>query len=181
MKRTSGIPKGNGTTTERPESRRESGSEVDPKSFPRPGSTSTVSANPVTLAIQRNYDEMREATLTARRSLDQFFNAFHHPQPNQTNFRVKVFFTHRHQVKHVWMADLDFSSATFAGTLIDDPSSPDVSSGQRRSFTRDRITDWMYIEDGKTVGAFTTEVLRKRQRAQKLSGLRRILGLKQIS
>lgn len=131
---------------------------------------------PAVVPVRRSNDAMRVAMDAAQASLDQFLAIVGDPRPNQQKFLVRIFFVHQDQVEHIWMENLDMSSSPFSGALANDPRLPGLAFGQRKTFVKDRITDWMYFEDGKMVGGYTTKVLLKDQKAQRLAGIRRLFG-----
>lgn len=65
--------------------------------------------------------------------------------------------------EHMWVQDVEYDGKMITGTLVDTPVHvQSVKSGQEVSFPLTRLSDWLYVEDGKAVGAFTVKVLRKR-------------------
>jgi len=106
--------------------------------------------------------EMLAAINKARSTIKQFFDAFAHPQPGQKAFLVKVAFTEDGDVEHIWLADLDFSAAKPKGVIANEPQLKKLRFKQTVQFDPAHISDWMYIDHGKVVGAYTTRVLRQR-------------------
>jgi len=102
---------------------------------------------------------MLEAINMARQSLKQFLETFFAPKPNQKSFLLKVAFNDQDQTEHIWLADLDLVSSPPTGVVANEPSISTVEFMQRVSFAAGEITDWMYYEDDRLVGGFTTKVL----------------------
>ena len=106
--------------------------------------------------------QMLEAIQKVRASLGLFLKAFAAPTAGQSSFRVKVAFLKDGTVEHIWLANLDLSSAKPTGTIANAPQRADLRLEQRVEIDLNYLSDWMYVEDGKLVGGFTTRLLRKR-------------------
>lgn len=104
-------------------------------------------------------EEMNDAIDRARSSIGKFFDAFENPKPNQTAFLIKAKFEDGETSEHIWLADLDFKTSPATGIVANEPGIKSLSYMERVKFLPDQITDWMYMEDGRLVGGFTTKVL----------------------
>jgi uncharacterized protein YegJ (DUF2314 family) len=98
--------------------------------------------------------------LAARR----FFDALASPaaEGRTTSFLLKVAFSEGGEVEHIWLADLDFSSPQPTGVVANEPTLRGMRFMERVGFELARVTDWMYVEDGRLVGGYTTRLLRDR-------------------
>ncbi len=101
---------------------------------------------------------MHFAIQEARRTLPQFFEQYANPTPLQEFFLVKVQFEIAGQSEHVWIANIDASEFPPTGTVANETSLPGLKFMETVSFSPERITDWMIIEDGHMVGGFTNQV-----------------------
>src|SRR5262249_37621504 len=110
--------------------------------------------------------EMVAAIKKARETLPMFFNALAHPKPSQKSFLLKVVFRQRAEVEHIGLPDLVLSGKKANGVVADEPGTRGLRFMQRVSFDPADITDWMFIEDGKLVGGYTTRLLRERMSAE---------------
>jgi len=115
-----------------------------------------------TIPVRADDPEMASAISTARQSVGQFIDALAHPKPGQRAFLLKIAFSKGSAVEHLWIADLDFHGETPMGTVADTPSKVDLKYMQRIPIDVSKLSDWMYLENGKLVGGFTTRLLRKR-------------------
>jgi uncharacterized protein YegJ (DUF2314 family) len=108
-------------------------------------------------------DEMAEAIEQARASFGDFLKAFREPKPNQTGFHVKARFDEGEGegAEHLWLADISFKEKIATGVVMNEPRIESVHYLERVPFLPDQISDWMYMEDGKMIGGFTTKVLLK--------------------
>lgn len=116
----------------------------------------------LTMDVRSEDSEMNGAIAQARATLNQFLDAFESPQPNQQHFLVKARFQEGASAEHIWLADLDFSTYPATGTVANEPDLTWLKYLERASFTPDQVTDWMYEEDGRLVGGFTTRLLQRR-------------------
>jgi uncharacterized protein YegJ (DUF2314 family) len=108
---------------------------------------------------------MSTAIQQARESLDQFLNAFASPLPNQSNFHLRVRVTGRgpsgeSTAEHLWLTLLDLSTNPPTGAIASEPYLPGFTYLQRVPFLLQQVSDWLYVESGRAVGAYTVRVLR---------------------
>jgi uncharacterized protein YegJ (DUF2314 family) len=61
----------------------------------------------------------------------------------------------------MWLAPVSFTGAQFVGTVNNEPEKvKNVKNGQRVSVEPTKISDWMFVDNGKLVGGYTLRVLR---------------------
>ncbi|MBL9149475.1 MAG: DUF2314 domain-containing protein [Phycisphaerae bacterium] len=109
---------------------------------------------------------MNAAIAEAKRTLPTFLRAWERPKPNQESFLLKVeFFGDDDEAtpEHIWIADLAYEGDDLVGTVANEPQTPGLSYLQRVTIEDlECVTDWMYIENGRLVGGFTTRAIRNR-------------------
>jgi uncharacterized protein YegJ (DUF2314 family) len=111
--------------------------------------------------------EMNAAISATQASMTNFMAVFRHPQTNQQYFLIKAKFTAGDVVEHIWVADLRYDGSVFHGVIANDPESiPGLRFKQPVEIQLEQISDWMFVQDGKLVGGYTSRVLRKRMTAQ---------------
>jgi len=121
-----------------------------------------------------NNDTMNDAISEARASISQFLDAFKSPKPNQTHFYIKARFDDENGgAEHIWLADLDFKTKPATGVISNEPAIRTLSYLERVPFLPDQISDWMYYENGRLVGGYTTKLLLRAK--SKEGGLRNLL------
>ena len=99
----------------------------------------------------------------AKETLGEFLDALSQPRPGQTGFLLKVAFDTGDQVEHVWVAEVEVLSARIlCGVIANQPRSPKLRFKQRVDFEPNRITDWMFVDNGLLVGGYTTRLIRRR-------------------
>ena len=117
--------------------------------------------------VEAEDSEMNAAISAAQASITNFMAVFRHPQTNQQYFLVKGRFTAGHVVEHIWVADLSYDGSVFHGVIANEPESiPGLRFKQPVELQPGQISDWMFVQDGKLVGGYTSRVLRARMTAQ---------------
>lgn len=115
-----------------------------------------------TTGVASDDPEMVRAIAMARSTIKQFLDAFAKPTRGQTAFLLKVPFTRGDRVEHIWLADLDFSGRRARGVIANEPEIDGLHFKQLVEFDLASVTDWMYIDNGRLVGGYTTRFLRQR-------------------
>ena len=63
-------------------------------------------------------------------------------------------------VEHMFLSDLEFRGEGLVGTLTSEPVNVrDVKAGDEIEIDPKRVTDWMYVVDGRGTGGFTFKVM----------------------
>jgi uncharacterized protein YegJ (DUF2314 family) len=108
--------------------------------------------------------EMTAAIDEAKRTLDEFMRAYLEPGANQRGFLLKVFFDDEdeEQSEHIWVADVEETGTGFRGVIANEPVMLSLRFQQPVEFEAARITDWMFIDNGRLVGGYTTRLIRQR-------------------
>jgi uncharacterized protein YegJ (DUF2314 family) len=106
--------------------------------------------------VPNDDDVMRQATESARKTVNQFIAAVKNPRPGQTDFEVLKPCVEGVEVEHIWLSDVKVVGNRFQGTVDNTPrKAKRLHAGQVCSANPDEITDWLFIENGKLVGGFT--------------------------
>lgn len=118
-----------------------------------------VAKDPVILVEDEN-KAMQQAIKNARNSLDYFLKLAATPAAGSSTYSLKVAIRDGEHVEHMWLTPFKQQDGKFVGMVNNDPRYvKNVKLGQPHSFTRDKISDWMYRKDGKLHGGFTTRAL----------------------
>jgi uncharacterized protein YegJ (DUF2314 family) len=124
------------------------------------GSGKKASADKVTY-VDSNDPKMNAAIEKARASVNTFTQALKSPKPGQSAFSVKMPFTDGKHTEHMWLTSVTFDGQKFHGTVNNDPEMvSNVKIGAKVSIESSKISDWMFVENGKLVGGYTLRVLR---------------------
>lgn len=115
--------------------------------------------------------EMNAAMQKARDTLPEFEKRLTQPPAAQQHIGLKGRFEENGEVEHMWINDVEITPEGYRGTLGNAPVHiKAIGVGSAVTISRSQVSDWMAIDDGKLVGAFTLRVQRDRmtpeQRAQ---------------
>ena len=81
--------------------------------------------------------------------------------------RDKQYIVDGDKVEHVWIRGVTFDGKNFHGKVDNEPVDvSNVHDGQRVTVAPQDIDDWMFLKDGKLIGAYTTRVLCARMTPQ---------------
>ena len=117
--------------------------------------------------------EMRAAIKQAQDTFPQFVSEiekeYRRAIPALQLILVKAYFTDDDkpdQGEHMWVDNVQLKGDQITGRLSSSPQSvKSVKRGQKVSFPVSRLSDWLYVADGKAHGAFTVRLLRSRMSA----------------
>lgn len=112
--------------------------------------------------VDSGYDEqeMDAAIARARSEVDTFVAELNNQ--TGTDHSVKAPITDDGQTEHFWLTDVTFADGQFTGTIGNDPGMVDnVKFGQQWTITKEEISDWMYMRDGRIHGNYTMRPLLK--------------------
>lgn len=100
--------------------------------------------------------EMNAAIQKARTTLDDFLKTYKEQPAGTSGFRLKVKITDDNGSEHFWVMPFKQVGKGFEGTIANEPDIVEsVEEGDNYKFTREDITDWGYVKNGKQVGSFT--------------------------
>jgi uncharacterized protein YegJ (DUF2314 family) len=104
--------------------------------------------------------EMRDAVLTARKTVHSFIKVLKNPSPTQRDFEVKKRFAQGSEKEHIWLSDVTFNGTLFYGKVDNTPiKMKGIKLGDRVSVNPTKISDWAYVDNGNLVGGYTIRVL----------------------
>jgi len=116
-------------------------------------------AKPETL-VEGGYDqaEMSAAIERARKEVDTFIAIM--KSAGATNFAVKVPIEDKGEVEHFWMTNVTYRDGRFTGKINNEPGIvTNVKLGQSVTVEKNKISDWLYMRDGKMHGNYTLHPL----------------------
>ncbi len=123
--------------------------------------------------------EMTAAIEAARKTIPEFWAMFSAPEPDVGQFSLKVAIRDeaKNIIEHFWMGDLKTTAdGRVEGTINNVPNYvKSVTHGQRYTFAREQISDWMFYRRGKIVGGHTIRPLLKRLPEARAAQIRRML------
>src|SRR6185436_1268029 len=114
------------------------------------------SSNPPVIHVKDGDKEMNAAMEQSRATLDKFVAALQSPGPKQTDFSLKARFEEGSKVEHMWVNSLSVKGEGFAGKIGNEPEGlRKVKLGMPVTIPKERVSDWMFVEDGRLVGGYT--------------------------
>jgi len=122
--------------------------------------------------------EIERIADNARRSLPIFLRYLKSPEKGANNFYVKYpLSSDDGSVEQVWLGNIRLKNNAYYGTIANTAKSP----GNKKKdiiIDTDKITDWMYIQDGKIMGGRSIKyLLEKIPEDQRGEDQRRILRM----
>ena len=113
--------------------------------------------------IESDDAEMNEATRRARVSLDEFEQRLAHPPAGQSYISLKGRFEGNGVTEHIWLNDVTIIPGGYRGKIGNAPVNlPDIVYGQSVDLPRERVSDWLAIEDDTLIAGYTLRVVRAR-------------------
>jgi Uncharacterized protein conserved in bacteria len=107
--------------------------------------------------------EMNAAIEKAKDSFTVFTAAFNSKKSKYTSFTIKVPFTTTEGNEHIWIGEISKKKDDYFGIVDNLPeSTSEVKLGDKVKIDPAKISDWMFVEDGKLRGGYTIRLIRKR-------------------
>jgi uncharacterized protein YegJ (DUF2314 family) len=122
---------------------------------------------------------MNNAIEQARKTLDTFKKALQSQDTNYSSFELKQAFVKPDGGnEHIWIDDIKLKDGKYIGIVSNKPDrTTEVKEGDTVEVKNDKISDWMFLENGKLRGGYTIRVLRnamspaEKKQFEKESGL----------
>jgi uncharacterized protein YegJ (DUF2314 family) len=122
---------------------------------------------------------MKAAIDKARSTVNQFIAALQKPKKTQENFSIKMLFKDGEEGEHMWLLPVTYDGKQFTGVVNNMPEKIKTAKlKQRVTIDPDKISDWMYIENGKLVGGFTIRALHERLSPEERKEMEKTLPFK---
>jgi len=120
----------------------------------------TASGNSGYAKVSDDDRQMDRAIENAQRTLGFFIAALKAKKNGDTVFEIKKGFIDGDKVEHLWIKRVIYDGKNFHGQIDNRPNEVNnVHLGQRVTVAPKAVTDWMFLKDGKLIGAYTTRVL----------------------
>lgn len=129
--------------------------------------------------VEETDSEMNIAIEKANKTLDDFKNALQSNNPNCQDFSIKMTFDTKNGKEHIWLNNIELKDDNYSGTINNIPVETDVVKlGDTIKILKERISDWMYSENGKMRGGYTIRAIRKNMTEIEKQELEKVIGLK---
>jgi uncharacterized protein YegJ (DUF2314 family) len=110
--------------------------------------------------VSNDDPQMAKAVEDAQRTLGFFMAALRAKKNGDTVLEIKKAFVDGDKVEHLWIRRVTYDGKNFHGQVDNQPSEVgNVHAGQRVTVAPRAVDDWMFLKDGKLMGAYTTRVL----------------------
>ncbi|WP_281185470.1 DUF2314 domain-containing protein [Trichlorobacter lovleyi] len=117
---------------------------------------------PDVIAFADNDQQMNKAIEQAKKTLNEFEKEIASNDNANNHYSLKVKFETNKEPEHIWVGDVKTSGQRFEGSLENEPINlKGLKAGDKVTFSKDQITDWLIVSSGKARGGFTIKVVRK--------------------
>lgn len=114
------------------------------------------------VSADRQNPAVSAAVRQAQAGLSDFLALAAKPPADTRDFRVQVMVEDNNGIETFWITHFRPLEQGFIGELANEPQIvKSVTWGQQLRFTREQITDWGYLKNGRQVGSFTVCALFK--------------------
>lgn len=125
------------------------------------------------VAVDAGDVAMNAAIAKARATLPQFWERYAKPGPGEESFGLKVAISGGGHIEHFWLIGIKRENGVLSGEINNDPNwVTTVKLGQRYVIPEKDISDWIYMRDGKIMGAYTMRALLDRMPPEQAADIR---------
>jgi uncharacterized protein YegJ (DUF2314 family) len=115
---------------------------------------------PDVVMVKKENPKMEAAMEKARQEAPKFLSVLQHPTESQKNFIIKLPVTDGKKTEHMWAAGVTYDGKELEGRLVDDAYEvPGYKTGQKVRIAPEKLSDWAYQDNGKTMGGYTNAVI----------------------
>lgn len=116
---------------------------------------------PTIYNVESNDKEMSEAIKKANQTLNEFNSALQNPKIEVKSMKVK--FEYPNGNEHIWLSNIEYKDGKYWGVLDNEPEYiTEYKIGDKIEVDNSKISDWMYLKNGKLFGGYTIKLLRSR-------------------
>lgn len=116
---------------------------------------------PTIYNVESDDKEMSEAIKKANQTLTDFNSALQNPKIEVKSLKVK--FETANGNEHIWLSNIEYKDGKYWGILDNEPEYiTEYKIGDKIEIDNSKISDWMYLENGKLFGSYTIKLLRSR-------------------
>jgi uncharacterized protein YegJ (DUF2314 family) len=120
--------------------------------------------------------DMVAAIGKGRATLPEFWKKFEHPDPNESDFNLKVRIKDQYGTEYFWLNNLEKHNNVTSGVINNEPEIVKcVKLGQRIPIPEEDIADWLYMRRGKIVGNYTVRALFKTMSPEEVKECKRMM------
>lgn len=114
----------------------------------------------------------------AKLTLHYFKKCLQTPKDGQLYFSIKARVEDQGKIEHIWLSDPSFESEnSISGIIGNEPIDvTNVKMGQKITITKEFVSDWMIIENGRLIGGYTIRAIREGYSGLQLENFDKSLG-----
>jgi uncharacterized protein YegJ (DUF2314 family) len=130
--------------------------------------------------INADDDEMNKAKQKAKDGWDHFLSVLKRKDFDEGNASVKLGYpTNDGNSEHIWANDLHWIGNDLYAVINNFPENiPDMRMGDTVLVTKNKLSDWLYAENGVLRGGYTIRVIRKQMTPEERKSFDEEFGLK---
>ena len=118
---------------------------------------------PTIYNVENQDAEMNNIIIKAKQTLPEFYKVLESGNPNHEAFAVKVRFKINNDGEHIWINSLFKRNGEYFGVVDNLPEfAKEVKQGDTIKIDTDKVSDWMYLDNGELKGGYTIRLLRTR-------------------
>jgi uncharacterized protein YegJ (DUF2314 family) len=108
--------------------------------------------------VSRDDSIMEAAKRKGKATLPEFLAVAANPRPSMKNLSLKIGLSAGTKMEYIWVGPFEqLPDESFSGRLANEPRHvQNLKRGDRVRFKKGDIIDWLYVEDDKMHGSFTT-------------------------
>jgi len=112
--------------------------------------------------ILNNSDKVTDnAILLAQQTVNKFEKAYKENNDDFKDFSIKMPFRGTQGYEHIWLSDIKYENNEFRGIVNNSPAfTREVNKGDTVIIDTKKISDWMYVENGKLIGGYSIRAMR---------------------
>jgi uncharacterized protein YegJ (DUF2314 family) len=124
------------------------------------GRSAKAPGHPGYQQVSDDDQQMDRAVENAQKSLAFFMAALRAKKDGDSVFEIKKAFVDGDKVEHLWIRGVTYDGQNFHGQINNRPLDvKNVQLGQHVTVAPPAVDDWMFLKNGKLIGAYTTRVL----------------------
>ncbi|WP_298473229.1 DUF2314 domain-containing protein [uncultured Maribacter sp.] len=134
--------------------------------------------NPDVYNMTSENERMNWSMEKARLTFHFFQDCLQHPKPEQEHLSIKARIEDNGKTEHIWLVDPSIDSeGNIFGVVGNAPIYiKNVQLHQKIGITKEYISDWMFIEDGRLIGGYTIRAIREGLATDQLENFDRSVG-----
>jgi len=112
------------------------------------------------IEVEQSDKELERIADNARRALPTFFRNLIRPEEGANNFYIKYPLSDDDgNIEQVWLGSIHLNGGIYFGRLANTTKRMETRKNGSIIIDTDKITDWMYIQDGKIIGGRSIKYL----------------------